>query len=320
MRRRRTSEHDRPLQRPAPAAHQRARRRVRAADRHHTSTCGRTTASCWPTRSCRRAARSPADVYLTENSPELMNLEAARRCSPRCPRASLGQMPARARSPAGQVGRHGPAGEQPRLRPGAGRGVRSCRRRSSTWRSRSGRARIAIAPTDSDFPPLVGAVIATHGESAATAWLAGLKRNAHVYQDEEAVVAAVNRGDVATGIINQYYWYRLRLELGAARDRTARSTTSRTTTSARSRTSPARRCSRRASTGRGASGSSSSWSAPPASGSSPAATTSSTRPARDRAEPALCRRSRSISPATLSPAALGTDHTAVQLIEQAGLA
>lgn len=29
-------------------------------------------------------------------------------------------------------------------------------------------------------------------------------------------MAAVNRGDVATVVINQYYWYRLRLELGSS--------------------------------------------------------------------------------------------------------
>src|SRR5262249_21185446 len=34
---------------------------------------------------------------------------------------------------------------------------------------------------------------------------------------EEAVVAAVERGDVPVGIVNQYYWYRLRLEKGAGR-------------------------------------------------------------------------------------------------------
>jgi iron(III) transport system substrate-binding protein len=76
------------------------------------------------------------------------------------------------------------------------------------------KGKVAIAPTDSDFPPLVGAVAAAHGPKVAADWIAGLKRNARTYQDEEAVVAAVNRGDVATGLINQYYWYRLRLELG----------------------------------------------------------------------------------------------------------
>jgi iron(III) transport system substrate-binding protein len=73
-----------------------------------------------------------------------------------------------------------------------------------------------VAPTDSDFPPLVGAIIATHGTTAARRWLAALKRNAQLYQSDESVVAAVNRGDVATGLINHYYWYRLQLELGKA--------------------------------------------------------------------------------------------------------
>lgn len=77
------------------------------------------------------------------------------------------------------------------------------------------KGRVAVAPTDSDFPPVVGAVIAAYGTTAATNWLAGLKRNAQIFQDDESVVAAVNRGDVATGLINSYYWYRLRLELGS---------------------------------------------------------------------------------------------------------
>jgi len=77
------------------------------------------------------------------------------------------------------------------------------------------KGKVAIAPSDSDFPPIVGAVIAAYGEQKAADWLAGLRRNAKTYDDEEAVVAAVERGDVASGLINQYYWYRLRRELGA---------------------------------------------------------------------------------------------------------
>ncbi len=49
---------------------------------------------------------------------------------------------------------------------------------------------------------MVGAVIATDGKQGAADWLAGIKRNAQIYQDDEAVVAAVNRGDVASGVIN----------------------------------------------------------------------------------------------------------------------
>jgi iron(III) transport system substrate-binding protein len=67
----------------------------------------------------------------------------------------------------------------------------------------------------------VGAVIATHGATAAANWVDALKRNAVVYQDEESVVAAVNSGDVPVGIINQYYWYRLQREVGAKGMRSA---------------------------------------------------------------------------------------------------
>jgi iron(III) transport system substrate-binding protein len=54
----------------------------------------------------------------------------------------------------------------------------------------------------------------TYGRARALAWLRGLKRNATLFQTSEAVAAAVNRGTVSAGILNEYYWYRLRLEVG----------------------------------------------------------------------------------------------------------
>ncbi|HET6870933.1 MAG TPA: extracellular solute-binding protein [Solirubrobacteraceae bacterium] len=155
---------------------------------------------------------SPADVFLTENSPELMNLEAHRLLA-KLPAGTRSQVPAREQSPAGDwVGialrvsslAYDPARITTSQLPSS-----VVQLADPAWKGK-----IAIAPTDSDFPPVVGAVIATHGKSAAAKWLAGLKRNGQIYQDEEAVVAAVNRGDVATGLVNQYYWYRLQLELG----------------------------------------------------------------------------------------------------------
>ena len=122
-------------------------------------------------------------MYLTENSPELMTLEQHGLL------AKLAPVDTRP----GSRALHSPTGDwvgialrvsalayDPALVP-----ARSSRSRSSTSRSRSGRARIAIAPTDSDFPPLVGAVIAAYGKQAAVNWLAGLKRNAQLYQDDE---------------------------------------------------------------------------------------------------------------------------------------
>ena len=76
------------------------------------------------------------------------------------------------------------------------------------------KGKVAFSPTDSDFVPLVGAVIAAYGQQAALDWLRGLKANGTTYADIESAAAAVNRGQAAAGIINQYYWYRLQLELG----------------------------------------------------------------------------------------------------------
>jgi iron(III) transport system substrate-binding protein len=156
---------------------------------------------------------SPADVYLTENSPELVDLSQHGLLA-RLPRSILDQVPAADRSPNGTW--VGVALRVSSLVYDPARISRSQLPKSildlaaPKWKGK-----VAIAPLDSDFPPVVGAVIATHGKRAATAWLAGLRRNAAVYQDEESVVAAVNRGDRAVGVINHYYWYRLRREVGA---------------------------------------------------------------------------------------------------------
>jgi iron(III) transport system substrate-binding protein len=156
---------------------------------------------------------SPADVYISENSPELMQLQRHGLLTT-LPSSVLGEVPKGDVSPAGNwVGmalRVSSLVYDPAKVTHAGLPASLLDLAKPQWKGK-----VAIAPTDSDFPPLVGAVIATHGAAVARSWLAGLERNARVYQDEEAIVAAVNRGDVATGVINQYYWYRLQLELGA---------------------------------------------------------------------------------------------------------
>lgn len=158
---------------------------------------------------------SPADVYLTENSPELVNLAKHGLLAP-LPSSVLRQVPARDSSPNGTwVGvalRVSSLVYNPSRLPRAQLPGSILDLAKPAWKRR-----VAVAPLDSDFPPVVGAVIATRGAEAARSWLAGLKGNSGVYQTAESVVAAVNRGDVACGIVNQYYWYRLRREVGAAR-------------------------------------------------------------------------------------------------------
>ena len=76
---------------------------------------------------------------------------------------------------------------------------------------------LAFAPSESDFQPIVTSVVKAYGKPQALDWLQGIKSNAgaHIYPDNETIANEVNRGAVAFGVINQYYWYRLRAQIGA---------------------------------------------------------------------------------------------------------
>lgn len=74
---------------------------------------------------------------------------------------------------------------------------------------------LGIAPSETDFTPIVTLMIKAHGVAATTAWLKGLKANGKVYASDEDLLAAVNRGEITGGVIEDHYWYRLRDELGA---------------------------------------------------------------------------------------------------------
>src|ERR1700761_173091 len=69
------------------------------------------------------------------------------------------------------------------------------------------KGQVGIAPAGADFQAIVSAVVAVAGQEKAKAWLAGLKTNAKIYRSNVAIMAAVNAGEVKTGIIYHYYWY-----------------------------------------------------------------------------------------------------------------
>jgi iron(III) transport system substrate-binding protein len=77
--------------------------------------------------------------------------------------------------------------------------------------------KLALAASETDFQPIVTSVTKTYGQAAALSWLEGIKSNAssHSVPDNETLVNDVNRGQVAFGLINEYYWYRLKAEIGA---------------------------------------------------------------------------------------------------------
>jgi iron(III) transport system substrate-binding protein len=157
-------------------------------------------------------ARSPADVFFTENSPELTLLDEKGLLAPVDP-ATLAAIPARFSAADGNwvgvLAREDVLAFNPSLIAESALPASLLDLARPEWKGK-----VAIAPSDGDFLPLVNAIVALKGRPAALDWLKGLKRNAQIFGDEEGVVAAVDRGAVATGIINNYYWARLYTEEG----------------------------------------------------------------------------------------------------------
>ena len=76
------------------------------------------------------------------------------------------------------------------------------------------KGKLGFAPSETDFQPLITAITKLDGAATAERWLRGLQTNSRLYPDNETVVAQVNNGESAVGLINHYYWFRLQAELG----------------------------------------------------------------------------------------------------------
>jgi iron(III) transport system substrate-binding protein len=161
-------------------------------------------------------SHSPADVFLTENSPPLMSLQQSGLLAKLDP-ATLTATPSRFNSPQGYwVGvsaRVSVLIYNPSLISASQLPTRVSQLADARYRGK-----LAIAPTETDFQPIVTSYLRSYGKPATLAWLKAISANAagHVYPDNETIASDVNRGVAAFGIINQYYWYRLRAEVGAS--------------------------------------------------------------------------------------------------------
>ncbi len=159
---------------------------------------------------------SPADVIYTENSPALEYLQDKGLLAPVDP-STLAQTPSRYDSPHGDwvgvsarvsVLIYNPslisASELPKT--------------VLALAEPRFKGKLAFAAGETDFQPIVTSVAHFYGEATALSWLRGIDANAgaHIYPDNETIADEVNRGAVAFGVVNQYYWYRLRAELGAS--------------------------------------------------------------------------------------------------------
>ncbi len=78
--------------------------------------------------------------------------------------------------------------------------------------------RVAIAAGGADFQAIVSAVLTLEGEDATREWLAGLQRNAEIYASNTAIMKAVDEGEVPVGITYHYYWFRDQAQNGLIGD------------------------------------------------------------------------------------------------------
>jgi iron(III) transport system substrate-binding protein len=80
------------------------------------------------------------------------------------------------------------------------------------------KGKIEIAPAETDFWPIVSSVARVDGQAAALNWLKGLKANAGANDnipDNETLTSDVSQGVTDLALINHYYYYRLRAEVGS---------------------------------------------------------------------------------------------------------
>jgi iron(III) transport system substrate-binding protein len=149
--------------------------------------------------------RSPAEVFLTENSPAMSLVEQAGMFAPVEP-ATLAQVPKKYSTSSGAwVGiaarstvfvyntKLGPADLPTSLADLA----------DPQWQGRWG-----VSPGGADFQAVVSAMLELKGEAATQEWLKAMKTNAKPYQGNNAILQAVNAGEIDGGVIYHYYWYR----------------------------------------------------------------------------------------------------------------
>jgi iron(III) transport system substrate-binding protein len=162
-----------------------------------------------------QGAHSPADVIYTENSPALEFLQSKGLLSS-VDASTLARTPSQYNSPQGDW-----VGVSARVsviiyNPSM---ISKSQLPTSVLQLANPKykGKLAFAAGETDFQPIVTSVVKAYGQSAALNWLNGIKTNAaaHIVPDNETIADEVNRGVVAFGVINQYYWYRLQNEVGA---------------------------------------------------------------------------------------------------------
>lgn len=150
-------------------------------------------------------AASPADVFLTENSPAMAQVENAGLFAD-IDKATVDQVPAEYR---------------PSTNKWAGIAARSTvlvydkTKISEDKLPKSmldlakpeWKGKWAASPSGADFQAIVSALLELKGEAATAEWLKGMKDNFKPYKGNSTAMKAVNAGEVDAALIYHYYYY-----------------------------------------------------------------------------------------------------------------
>jgi len=81
--------------------------------------------------------------------------------------------------------------------------------------------RVAYAPTSDAFQEQIVTLLRMKGREATLAWLRGMKKVGRAFNNNIGAMQAVERGEIPTALINNYYWFTVAKEVGADRMRSA---------------------------------------------------------------------------------------------------
>jgi len=162
---------------------------------------------------------SPADVFLTENSPAMAAVEKAGLFAD-LDQGTISQVPPQFRPATGKW-----TGVAARTTVFAYNKTKLTEAQLPTsimdlekpeWKGRWG-----APPVKPDFQAIVAAMLQLTGEAATAQWLAGMKAGGQIFQDNIATLRAVNDGQVDGGVIYHYYWFRDQAETKEISNNTA---------------------------------------------------------------------------------------------------
>ena len=148
---------------------------------------------------------SPADVFLTENSPAIAMVDSAGLLAP-LNADTLAQVPANFRPAHGRW--IGVAARSTVFAYGKTKLSQAQLPKSlldlanPAWKGRW-----AASPTGADFQAIVSALLELKGEAVTADWLKAMKSNAVAYKGNGTVMRAINAGQIEGGVIYHYYYY-----------------------------------------------------------------------------------------------------------------